>query len=256
MKHIRHHLPLLLAALAAVLLAPPILAEPPADAGASETAETSESSVKPGINDTWKGDDIDRLVGVLEAEDREIWAERDKLAELVGALAGSTVADIGSGSGFMTVELARRVGEDGKVYAVDINPKMLKVVRKEAKNAKLGKVVETVLTGERTVDLPAGSLDLAFICDTYHHFEYPQSTLASLYEAVKPGGQVVVVEFHRIEGVSSQWTLDHVRAGREVFTREIEEAGFELVNVHQPPYLERNYVLRFRKPTSAEAGTP
>jgi SAM-dependent methyltransferase len=214
---------------------------------AEAEAPPSEASVKPGINETWKSDDTGHLVDVLEAEDREIYTERSNLAALTGPLPGATVADVGSGSGFMTEELARLVGESGKVYAADINPHMLKLVDERMKEQGLGGRVETVLVNETTEGLPPASIDLAFVCDTYHHFEYPKSSLASLHRALKPGGQLVVVEFHREEGMADSWVLEHVRAGQEDFTREIEEAGFELINVHDPPFLERNYVLRFQR---------
>jgi SAM-dependent methyltransferase len=70
------------------------------------------------------------------------------------------------------------------------------------------------------------SADLAFVCDTYHHFEYPHATLASIYQAVRPGGGLVLIAFVREPGVSREWILSHVRGGRDDFRREIEQAGF------------------------------
>lgn len=215
----------------------------------AQDAGPREESVKPGINESWKGGDIPRLVEILESEDREIYTERANLAALVGPLPGAAVADVGAGSGFMTAEFARLVGEDGKVYAVDINPKMMERLMDVARAAGVGERVEPVLSQEDSAELPENSVDVVFICDTYHHFEYPQSMLGSIHRAMKPNGQLIVVEFHRVEGEAEDWVLGHVRAGQEVFTREIEEAGFELINVHDVPFLERNYVLRFRKPS-------
>lgn len=205
-----------------------------------------EKSVKPGINDRWKSDDIDPLVKILEAEGRAIFTQRDRLAALAGPRKGSVVADIGAGSGFMAELFAELVGPRGKVYAVDINPVMMESLAAGAKKKGL-KNIETVVCGERSVNLPRESIDLIFICDTYHHFEYPRSTMKSIHEALKPGGQLVVVDFYRIPGKTADWLLNHVRAGEEVFTREITEAGFELLNTHYTPYLKQNYVLRFRK---------
>ncbi|MCC6909240.1 MAG: methyltransferase domain-containing protein [Phycisphaerales bacterium] len=205
-----------------------------------------EQSVKPGINDRWKSDDIAPLVETLDDEGREIFSQREKIAALVGPRKGSVVADIGAGSGFMAELFAGLVGEAGKVYAVDINAGLMERLAKDAADKGINNI-ETVVCGERSVDLPANSVDLMFICDTYHHFEYPVSTMRSIYEALRPGGQLVVVDFYRIEGESSEWILGHVRAGEEVFTQEIVDAGFELVNQHYPPYLPQNYVLRFRK---------
>ncbi len=205
-----------------------------------------ERSVKPGINEKWKSDDIDPLVALLEAEGRAIYEQREQLAALAGPRKGSVVADVGAGSGFMAEIFARLVATEGKVYAVDINALLLKRLAQDAA-AKGITNLEVVVCGEREVNLPPNSIDLMFICDTYHHFEYPVSTMKSIHEALKPGGQIVLVDFYRIEGVTPQWLMDHVRAGEEVFTQEIIDAGFELINAHYPPFLTQNYVLRFRK---------
>lgn len=94
--------------------------------------------------------------------------------------------------------------------------------------------------------LPEESIDVAFICDTYHHFEFPQKTMTSLRKALRPGGRVIVIDFRRIEGESSEWTLSHVRAGQDVFESEIQQAGFEKVEeVHG--LLKENYMVTFSK---------
>lgn len=205
-----------------------------------------ETSVKPGINDSWRSEDIDPLIGRLETESREIYTERVLLGAVVGVLPGSAVADVGSGSGFMTHLFARMTGPTGKVYAVDINPTMLEHIAIGAEERGLT-AIETVLCTEKSVELPAESVDLVFVCDTYHHFEYPMNTLSTIHTALRPGGQLVVVDFDRIPGVSREWILGHVRASKEVFQAEIEAAGFVLINEHDLEALEDNYILRFRK---------
>jgi SAM-dependent methyltransferase len=212
----------------------------------SDEELATEQSVKPGINDSWRSENIGPLIGRLETESREIYTQRFALAALVGAPRGSVVADIGAGSGFMTNIFSRQVGPDGKVYAVDINPALMEFVAAGAEEEGLTNI-ETVVCTDKSAELPAESVDIVFICDTYHHFEFPKNTMTSIREALRPGGQVVVVDFHRIPGTSREWILQHVRAGEEVFTREILDAGFELVNDHDVPFLEENYVLRFRK---------
>jgi ubiquinone/menaquinone biosynthesis C-methylase UbiE len=157
------------------------------------------------------------------------------------------VADVGAGTGLFLEPLDREVGPKGRVYAVDIAPKFVEHLRSRvAREGREG--VEVVLCSERSVELPKRSLDMALVVDTYHHFEYPRSTLASIKSALRPGGKLVVVDFERIEGVSREWTLEHVRAGKDVVQAEIEAAGFELVREAEIARLAENYVLVFRRP--------
>jgi predicted methyltransferase len=86
-----------------------------------------------------------------------------------------------------------------------------------------------------------------FVCDTYHHFEFPQATLASIHRALRPGGELVILDFVREVGVSRDWILEHVRAGEAVVTQEVVAAGFTLVRREATPFLRENYVLRFRR---------
>jgi len=223
-----------------------LLAAAPLAVLAQQAAPTQERSVKPGINNDWKGENVKPLLDRLETESREIYVQRESLAGLVGPKVGAVVADVGAGSGFMTELFARLVGSGGKVYAEDINPKLLEHIAQRAAGHGL-KNVQTVLGTEKSVELPANSVDIVFLCDTYHHFEYPKSMMNSIHRALRTGGQVVLVEFRRVDGASPQWMMEHVRAGQEVFTKELTEFGFELINEHTVPWLKENYVLRFRK---------
>ena len=206
-----------------------------------------EQSVKPGINKSWKSENLEPLIARLEGESREIFKHSDTIAAAVGVHEGMVVADVGAGSGFMAQIFAKLAGDTGKIYAVDINAKMMERLANAAKENGVENL-STVVCSEKSVNLPPNSIDLMFICDTFHHFEYPRNTLQSIYQAMRPGGQVVVVDFYRIPGVSQEWVFDHVRAGEEVFTQEIVNAGFELINTHYLPQLKENYMLRFRKP--------
>jgi ubiquinone/menaquinone biosynthesis C-methylase UbiE len=130
------------------------------------------------------------------------------------------------------------------VYAVDISDEFIDHVEKTAREAGLTNVVGVVCEAD-DAKLPPQSIDLAFICDTYHHFEYPHKTMRSIHRALRPGGQVVLIDFRRIEGVSSEWTLGHVRAGQEVFEKEIDTAGFK--KAEEKDFLKENYFVRFEK---------
>ena len=157
---------------------------------------------------------------------------------------GMAVADVGAGTGLFTRKFAAEVGDKGKVYAVDISPTFLRHIEKTCSDAKLNNVWP-VLCDQFSTKLPKNSVDLVFICDTYHHFEFPQRTLQSIHDALRPGGQVVLIDFHRIKGKSSDFVMGHVRAGQEVFVGEVTAAGFKVVG--EEKLLKENYFVRFEK---------
>lgn len=210
-------------------------------------ALAQEQSVKPGINDKFIDPKmkVDEWTQKFETESREIYSQRDKILAGAGLKPGMTMADIGAGTGLFTAPFARAVGASGKVYAVDISKNFIAHISQRMQKAEL-KNVEPVLCSEKSVELPEASIDLAFICDTYHHFEYPQATLASLHKALKPGGQIVLIDFKRIPGVSSDFVMGHVRAGQEVFESEIVAAGFEKTG-EVTDVLKENYFVRFTR---------
>jgi ubiquinone/menaquinone biosynthesis C-methylase UbiE len=215
----------------------------------SGTESSREESVRPGVNDTFVSDDldVDRFVEIFEGESREVYAQRRAIVQALHLSPGMDVADIGAGTGLFMKPLADGVGEDGTVYAVDISPRFIEHLRERARQEGLAQV-HVVLGRERSVELPSGSVDLALVCDTYHHFEYPRSTLASLREAIRPGGALVIIDFERVPGESSDWALEHVREGKKVVMGEIEAAGFAWVEEVRVDGLDENYVLRFRRP--------
>ena len=213
-------------------------------ATAPRPAISQEKSVRPGINKPFENPDVKEFVGKFEVESREVFAKRREIVANCKLKPGMIVGDIGAGTGLFTRLFAKEVGPTGKVFAVDIAPKFIEHIEKTCKEQGLKNVVGVVCKPE-SVELPANSIDLAFICDTYHHFEFPFKTMASIHRALRPGGQVVLVDFHRILGKSSEWVMNHVRAGQEVFTKEIRAAGFK--PVEEAKLLKENYFVRFEK---------
>ncbi len=207
-----------------------------------------EPSVKPGINADFLDPQLDvaKYEQRFETESREVFVHRARIAALVPLRDGAAVADVGAGTGLFTWMFARKVGTSGKVHAVDIAERFVEHIAAGAAQRGLTNVI-AVRCSERSAELPDDSVDAIFVCDTYHHFEYPQSTLASLHRALRPGGQLIIVDFIREPGVSRPWILDHVRAGMGEVQQEVEAAGFRLA-AHEPtPYLKENYCLRFVK---------
>jgi ubiquinone/menaquinone biosynthesis C-methylase UbiE len=213
----------------------------------ASTATAQDKSVNPGINDPFKDPDVAEFRKRFEDESREVFARRREIVEALGLRSGQAVADVGAGTGAFVWPIAEKVGPGGKVYAVDIAQPFLDHIAAGARERKLDNVVCIKGTHEATY-LPPESVDFAFLCDVYHHLEFPAKTLASIRRALKPGGALVVVEFDRREGVSSEFVLKHVRAGKDVFIKEIEAAGFERVEAGRTPPLKENAFLRFRKP--------
>ena len=148
---------------------------------------------------------------------------------------------------FTASQLWAQATATGKVYAVDISPGFIKHLRKRAKEKGL-RNVEVVLSKENSAELADASVDVVFVCDTYHHFEYHTEMLRSIHSALRRGGRLVVIDFERIPGKSPQWLLKHVRAGKAEFKKEIEQAGFRFQEEVKFPGFRQNYFLRFEKP--------
>lgn len=209
-----------------------------------------EQSVKPGINKPFleaSDADIAEFVARFEGESREIAAAQDGILAALDLKPGMAIADIGAGTGLYEPAFSKAVGPEGVVYAVDLAPKMLEHLSRRVQVENLDNVQVRACT-ETDCGLEAGSVDLIYICDTYHHFEYPMTTLATIRRALRPGGTLAIVDFERIEGVSRPWIMNHMRAGKEVFLREIQDAGFVLIEEPEVEGLEENYMLLFRRP--------
>ncbi len=214
-------------------------------ASLSAPAFAQEQSVRPGINDSFRNPDVDDFVGKFEIESREVFARRKEIVAACEIKPGQTVADIGAGTGLFTRLFAEAVGKEGRVIAVDIAQKFLDHIQKSSREAGI-RNIDMLLCKADSTELPPESIDVAFICDTYHHFEFPLKTMASLQRALKPGGRVILIDFRREEGKSSDWVLSHVRAGQSVFEREINSAGLRKLK-ETPELLKENYFVFFEK---------
>jgi len=199
----------------------------------------------PAINRPYLDPDFSQWVERFERPGREVYDRRDTILSATGVKPGMHVADVGAGTGLFSLMFAERVGETGKVYAVDISPTFVQNIEQRARSARFSNVTGIVNT-QLDSGLSANSVDLVFICDTYHHFEQPATMLASIAQALRPGGSLVVIDFEREEDRSSGWVLGHVRAGREQVKREIEAAGFRYAGT--AAILQDNFFLKFTKP--------
>lgn len=221
------------------------IAEVQAKAVASEPGSV-EGSVHPGINDPYfRPNALERYTRILEAESREIVQRRGEIVAAIGLKKGEDVGDIGAGTGLLSFEMAEAVGKRGRVYAVDIVPEFLERIRKRVEARGLSNVT-VVLGEEKGTGLAAATLDVAFMCDTYHHLEYPAAYMRSVFETLRPGSRLVLVDMIRVEGESSPSVLKHVRTGKAGVIEEVERAGFRFES--EIDLLEENYYLYFRRP--------
>ncbi len=208
-------------------------------------AQAQEQNVSPGINDHYLADpDYDTWVGVFESPGREVY---DKRREVVSALAirpGMDIADIGAGTGLYTRAFSHETGPAGRVYAVDIAANFIDGIMRQARASGV-KNVTGIVNSAKDSGLEPASIDLAFVCDTYHHFEYPQSMLQSIHDALRPGGSLVIIDFRKIRGFSSSWVMSHTRADKMTVIQEIETAGFKLTEDRD--LLKTNFYLRFTR---------
>ena len=211
--------------------------------GLAPVCWAQEADVSPTINETFKNKDlnVDNYVASFSSESREAYTARADVVKAMGLKPGSTIADVGAGTGIYTRLFAQSTGPTGKVYATDLAPKFLTLIA--ANMAKEGfKNVQTVQAGDRSTNLPAASVDVLFHSDVYHHFEFPMTMNADIRRALKPDGQLFVLEMEKAGRQES-----HVRAPKQVVIAEIEKSGFKLVEDIKVPGLRESYLLHFRK---------
>ena len=210
----------------------------------STVARPEEESVRPGINTHYQDPDYAHWVSIFESPQREVYARRQAIREALGLKPGMRVADIGSGTGLFTRLFARDVGPHGRVYAVDIARNFVEQTLRQTQEEGF-RNVDGIVNDPRSTGLPDASVDLVFVCNTYHHFEYPRSMLSSIRSALVERGQLVVIDFRRQPVLSSPWVMGHVRADQPTVTAEIEAAGFRLLQA--PEIMRQYYFLRFEK---------
>jgi ubiquinone/menaquinone biosynthesis C-methylase UbiE len=191
-----------------------------------------------------------RLAGVmgmggaewLVRAEREAEEAPDRALDAIGIRKGSVVADLGAGVGYFTWRLAERVGPEGQVFAVDIQPQMLERLRQNVEERGL-KNVEAVLGETADPKLPQNGVDMILLVDVYHEFSEPQNMLGKIRQALKPDGRLVLLEYRK-EDPAVPIRPEHKMSVADV-KAELEPEGFRLERVSD--VLPRQHILIFRK---------
>jgi predicted methyltransferase len=178
----------------------------------------------------------------LDRRERESEEDPERALDLIGVTPGMVVADIGAGSGYMTVRIARRVGSTGRVYAEDIQPALLSRLQAKARDGNLTSI-HVIVGTETDARLPPEAIDLELLVDVYHEFWEPQAMLGSLRRALKPGGRLVLMEYRK-EDPSIPIAPTHKMSVADA-RAEVTAEGFAFERVI--PGLPRQHIIVFRR---------
>ena len=184
--------------------------------------------------------DSKAYIAFLEDLQRDAYQKPHEVLVALGLKDGDVVADIGAGAGYFTFRFARHVGDKGRVYAVDINPDMILHMNRRIRDLKLTNIV-TVLALPDDPLLMDASIGRIFLCDTWHHIANQNQYLAMMKKMLKPGGEVIMIEFHKKEmpfGPPVEMII-----ARENLMRQMEINGFKLAREHT--FLPYQYFLVF-----------
>lgn len=182
-----------------------------------------------------------RVAKTLAASDRDGRQKPQELVDAMGLKGGDRVVDLGTGVGYMLPFLSRAVGPTGKVIAMDIFPDFLGQAKVNAGKANLTNV-EFVAGTDKDPNLGTNTADVVFTLDAYHHFDYPELTLAGIAKALRPGGRFILVDFYK----AGFRDPAHIRLDQADVIKEVERYGFQLVKKqdHQPGV---QYIAFFEK---------
>jgi predicted methyltransferase len=179
-------------------------------------------------------------IASLEDPERDAYQKPDEVLKALDLRPGEVVADIGSGSGYFTLRFARAVGETGRVYAVDVSPDMIRHLNRRLRDAGLRNVV-TILSDPDDPLLADASVDRFVIVDTWHHIQDQPSYLLLLKRMLKPGGQVIHIDFKKQD--LPVGPPPGMKIAREDLVKQMEDAGFRLAAEHA--FLPYQYFLVF-----------
>jgi len=182
--------------------------------------------------------DLEGYIAAQEAPDRAAWQKPDEVLDALALRPGQIVCDIGAGPGYFALRAAKRVGDKGRVFAVDVEPKILDALRARIEKAGLRNVTPVLALAADPL-LPPRSCDLVLIVDAYHHFPDRPSYLARLAALLRPGGRLADVDWHKLK--TGFGPPPEHRIAREDVLSDAGKAGLRLVA--EPKFLPYQYFL-------------
>jgi ubiquinone/menaquinone biosynthesis C-methylase UbiE len=191
--------------------------------------------------------DLERYLERLEGRDRAAWQEPDRVVEALALRPGATVCDVGVGPGYFALRLARAVGPRGAVYAIDVEPRMIRTLKARMREVGLENIHPILANGARPV-LPPRRCDLILIVNTFHHLPAGPGYLRRLAGRLAPKGRLVNIDFHK-RALPVGPPLAH-KVARGEFLSAAREAGLSLVEEHR--FLRYQYFLEL----STQGGEP
>jgi ubiquinone/menaquinone biosynthesis C-methylase UbiE len=180
-------------------------------------------------------------IAMLENPQRDAEQKPDEVIKTLNLKEDASIADIGAGSGYFSFRFARHVGASGRVYAVDINPDMILYMNRHIRETKI-KNVTTVLSDPDNPLLLDNSIDLFFVCNTWHHVSNRPQYLVLMKKMLKPGGRIAVVDYKKEK--LPVGPPPEMKMAREEVIKEMQAAGFKLSAEHS--FLPYQYFLEFR----------
>lgn len=186
---------------------------------------SSEAASERSAADFYSSNSAENLIQVYEDPARREWQRPQEVVERLVVNPGDVIADIGAGTGYFSVLFARKTANNGKVYAVDIDRKMVEYVEQRSKNEGF-KNISTILASPDDPLLPKNSVDLVFLCNTYMFIKDRQLYLSKLKDVLRPKGRLAVISYNRVD--SPEGPPIHIRLSREKTVKEALEAGFVL----------------------------
>jgi ubiquinone/menaquinone biosynthesis C-methylase UbiE len=187
-------------------------------------------------------DSASEYIKALEDPGRDAWQQPETVIDNLGIRPGDDVADLGAGSGYFTIRLARAVAPGGRVYAVDVDPQMLEYIDRRAQEEQLDNI-QTILADPHDPKLGSSSMDLIFICNTLHHISDRAKYYPLLAQALKPGGRLVDIDFQK--GKLPVGPSVETKIAKKDVIKELEPSGFRLLKEFD--FLKYQYFLVFER---------